>query len=405
MSYRPSAPFTKSPAYSITLDCRSPPDSNPRSRVISCAKAAAANHTIAAIVLMTASAAWADGVTTDVSGYGTVGGTFTSDGKFAYVHNATEFAGASNSIDVGLESRIGVQAVVTFDSQWSVTAQEVAKLRGTSNFDPGTEWLFAQYQPISDLKVRLGRVVLPTFLLSDTINVGYAAPWFRPPNDVYDAEGFDHLDGGQVLWQQSLGAFQLNLEAVYGSAEGSFNAAGIQLSAKSRNTFNAAISISWRDLLVRYAETNLNVAATLPLSASESISLDLHDRFHCVGLQYDDGKALLMGEWTKRNENNLPVLNEPLANDTSWYLAAGWRFSKFTPLVMYSVLDITKSALQSPASYHTWDASLRYDVVRNLDLKFQISRAQAANNAYWVQGNRKSDEYVNVYSFGADFVF
>ena len=95
------------------------------------------------------------------------------------IHNSTEYNGASSSLDVGLESRIGVQAVVTFDSHWSVTAQEEAKLRGTKNFDPGTEWLFVQYQPYSDLKVRVGRVVMPSFLYSDVINVGYAMPWFR----------------------------------------------------------------------------------------------------------------------------------------------------------------------------------------------------------------------------------
>jgi hypothetical protein len=370
-----------------------------------CARSAVATATITAMYAVADSTVWADGITAAVSGFSTVGGTLTSDGKFAYVHNATEFAGASNSLDVGLESRVGVQAVMTFDPQWSVTAQEVAKLRGTKNFDPATEWLFVQYRPVSDLKLRLGRVVLPTFLLSETVNVGYAAPWFRAPNDVYDAEGFEHLDGGQVLWQHSMGPFALKLEATYGSADGTFNAGGDQISARSRSTFNAAVAISWRDLLLRYAETDLKVATMLPLSAADTISFVLHDRFHCVGLEYDDGRVLLMGEWTQRRENDVPILTGPLADDTSWYVAAGWHVAGFTPLVMYSVLDITHSVLQNPASYHTWDASLRYDVVGNLDLKVQVSRAQAANNAYWIQGDGASNGYVSVYSFGADLVF
>jgi hypothetical protein len=370
-----------------------------------CAKTAATTAFIAAVTSMAHFAAWADGISTAVSGYGTVGGTFTSDGQYAYVHNATEFTGASNSLDVGLESRIGVQAVVNFDPQWSITAQEVAKLRGSTNFDPGTEWLFAQYQPEPDLKLRLGRIVLPTFLLSDTINVGYAAPWFRAPNDVYDAEPFDYLDGGQVLWRHSLGAFQLSLEASYGDAEGSFEVSGYQLVAKSKSTFNAAVSLSWRDLLVRYAETDLRTSALFPLTATQTLGFNVHDKFHCVGLQYDDGKALLISEWTKRDNNNLPGFNKPLADDTSWYVAAGWHFGKFTPLAMYSTLNVTSTIIGNPGSYHTWQASLRYDVVRNLDLKLQISRAQASNGAYWVLNNQASDEHVNVYSFGADFVF
>jgi hypothetical protein len=370
-----------------------------------CAVTTSANIIRAAIIWTATSAAFADGITTTVSGFGTVGGTFTSNGNYAYVHNVTEFVGASNSLDISLDSRIGVQAVVSFDSQWSVTAQEVAKMRGSTNFDPGTEWLFAQYQPTTDLKLRLGRVVLPVFLLSDVINVGYAAPWFRPPNDVYDASGFEYLDGAQALWRHSLGPLQINLETTYGQTAGTFDVAGFELTAKSSSTFNAAMSLSWRDLMLRFAETYLNTSATLPLSSTQSVDLTVHDRFHCLGLQYDDGRALLMSEWTKRDENNLPGYNEPVADDTSWYVAAGWRFGKFTPLVMYSALDITKSLLQSPASYHTWDGILRYDVLRNLDLKLQISRAQAANDAYWTSASRASDAYVEVYSFGADFIF
>lgn len=368
------------------------------------AKAAVASAALVVIASMADCIVWADGITTTVSGYGTVGGTFTSDGNYAYFHNSSEFTGASNSFDVGLESRIGVQAVVSFDQQWSVTAQEVAKLRGAKNFDPGTEWLFAQYQPDSHLKLRLGRVVLPVFLASDTINVGYSVPWFHAPNDLYFAEPYEYLDGGQALWQHSLGAFQLNLEATYGETKGTFAFGAIQITTQSKNTFNAAISLSWRDLLVRYAETDLSTTGSL-LSPTQTFDLSVHDRFHCIGLQYDDGKALLMGEWSKRNESNLPGLTKPLGEDTNWYAAAGWRFGKFTPLAIYSVFDVTNTILGNPASYHTWSASLRYDVVHNLDLKLQFSRAQAVNAAYWVVPSTVSNGRVNVYSFGADFVF
>jgi hypothetical protein len=370
-----------------------------------CADTSVVKAISAAILSMTASVAWADGISTSLSGYGTVGGTFTSDGKYAYFHNPSEFTGASNSLDIGLESRIGVQAVVNFDPQWSITAQEVLKLRGSSNFDPGTEWLFAQYQPNSDLKLRLGRVVLPVFLASDTINVGYAVPWFRAPNNVYGAEPFYNLDGGQALWRHSLGALQINLEATYGESQVAFVVSGFPLAAKSKNVFNAAVSLSWRSLLVRYADTRLTSSASLTLSATQTFSFNVHDHFHCVGLQYDDGKALLMGEWTKRDQPNLAGTNKPLAQDTSWYVAAGWRFGKFTPLVMYSVLNFGDTLYAGRSTTHTWDAALRYDVLRNLDLKLQITRAPAVNAAYFVISNPATDESVNVYSFGADFVF
>ena len=153
--------------------------------------------------------AHADGITTSFSGYGTVGGAFTSDDNYQYYHDSTEYSGAGHTIDVGLETKLGVQAIVNFGSGFSVTAQEVARERGDDTFDLGTEWLYAQYSPDPDWKFRLGRVVLAAFLYSESRNVGYAAPWFNAPNEIYGAEPAQNLDGGQVVWHSQYGSVRI----------------------------------------------------------------------------------------------------------------------------------------------------------------------------------------------------
>jgi hypothetical protein len=142
-----------------------------------------------ALTLAASTAARAD-ITTSFSGFGTVGGSFTSDSDYTYSHDASEFTKASNQFDIGLESRLGLQGSADFGNGFSITAQEVFRERGSDEFDPGTEWLYVQYSPESDLQIRLGRVVIPVFLFSDSRQVGYAAPWFRSPNEVYGAVSF-----------------------------------------------------------------------------------------------------------------------------------------------------------------------------------------------------------------------
>src|SRR5581483_9600703 len=159
---------------------------------------------IGVALALAATSARAD-ITTTISGFGTVGGSFTSNENYAYRHDASEFSGASNHFDVGLESRFGLQVKFDFGSGLSVTAQEVLRRRGDTDFDPGTEWAYLQYSPTSDWQVRLGRVVLPTFMYSDSRQVGFAQPWFRSPVEVYSQLPFDYLDGGQASWQKSLG--------------------------------------------------------------------------------------------------------------------------------------------------------------------------------------------------------
>ncbi|HEX4377800.1 MAG TPA: hypothetical protein VHZ99_11680, partial [Steroidobacteraceae bacterium] len=277
-------------------------------------------------------------------------------------------------------------------------------LRGDKSFDPGTEWLYVQYKPYSDLKLRVGRVVMPAFLYSDVINVGYAVPWFRAPNEIYDSLPFDYIDGAQIQWQHAFGPVQLGAEFSYGDASATFKLSGIELPADSKNTVNGAIWLSWGNLLVRYAQTDLRTGLDFALGPQLQVNTSLSDYFHCYGLQYDNGRALFMSEWIKRNEDSLEPFGKPVGVERGWYVAAGWRFGKLTPLATYSTLNLLDSLITPPASYHTWGASLRYDVVQNLDLKIQVNRAMADNGTYWTTPQYTQDR-INVYSLGADFVF
>jgi hypothetical protein len=54
------------------------------------------------------------------------------------------------------------------------------------------------------LEAACGRVVLPTFVVSDSIDVGYSVPWFRAPNEVYATNPFDYFDGAQAIWVHAL---------------------------------------------------------------------------------------------------------------------------------------------------------------------------------------------------------
>jgi hypothetical protein len=348
-----------------------------------------------------------DGITTTFSGYGTLGGTFTTgDSRVAYRHDGSEFDGASGQFDLSLESRLGLQAVVDFGSGFSVTAQELIRQRGADAFSLGTEWLYLQYVPDPDWKLRVGRVALGTFLLSDSRNVGYAAPWFRAPNEVYGAEPYQNLNGGQVFWSHDVGPVVLGLQGSFGNTYQDADYQGYLLRTTIKNAYNLSASLQYQSFLVRVAQTVLNEPIVLPITIPGfNPNFEDKDKFLSVGIQYDDGAAIVLAEWAKRSENLVPLFNEPLAASTQWYVAGGWRFGKLTPLVTYGVSEQYNSLSGPAGRFGTWSASLRYDVVRNIALKAEWSRPQATNPVYWVNPDPTSSTRVNVFSLGADFVF
>ena len=359
---------------------------------------------VAVALTLAAAAARAD-ITTTLSGFGTVGGTFTSDKDFAYKHDATEFTGASDQFDIGLESRFGVQATFDFGSGFSVTAQEVFRQRGSQQFDPGTEWLYAQYSPVSNLQIRLGRVVLPVFLFSDSRQVGYAQPWFRSPNEVYGDFPFDYVDGGQVSWTKSFGEFTFGAESSFGSTSGTFADGNLTLVEDARDVLNGAISLTYGDLLLRFADTILTIPTSLPLTPTYTLSYQEHGQFLSAGGQYDNGKAVLVAEWAKAKQNDIPGFGEPLVASTQWYAAAGWRFGKFLPVAIYGAEKNEQGLLSPPYSKGSWSGSFRYDLMTGVALKAEVSRAGASNGVYFITPSTTSNQGIYVYSLGVDFVF
>ena len=358
-----------------------------------------------ALTLAATTAARAD-ITTTFSGFGTLGGSFTSNSDFGYSHDASEYVSARNQFDIGLESRLGLQAKIDFGSGFSVTAQEVFRLRGSDALDPGTEWLYAQYSPIPELEIRMGRVVLPVFLYSDSRQVGFAAPWFRSPNEVYGAFPFNYVDGGQVTWQKSLGQFAVTLQGTTGTTNGTFNTSNnLTVVVQGHDIFNESLSVTYGDLLLRIAQTTLKSPTSLPLTPTFTLAYEEHGTFLSAGAQYDNGHALLFGEWVNSKQGPAPIFNEPLTASKSWYASTGWHFNKFLPLVTYASTHEEQSILSAPYTKGSWSASLRYDVFSNVALKAEVTRAPGSDGIIFTAVDPTTREHVNIYSFGADFVF
>lgn len=357
-----------------------------------------------ALFLISAARA-SDDYNVTVSGFGTAGGAITSNPDFAYYHDSTEFVGATNNIDIGLESRLGVQAVVNLPSGFSVTAQEVVRERGSSEFSPGTEWLFAQYAANPDLLFRVGRVALATFLLSDSRNVGYTQTWMNVPNEVYGNEPFQTLDGVQARWRFDAGPVSVTLTGAYGSTSQSIQVNGNPLDVEAKTAYNVAATAEWKSVLLRISQTSGNSPFSLPLSQTLTIDTTTKDRFDAVGLQYDDGTAVFLSEWAERTQNLIPLLGIPLAGSKEWYAAGGWRFGAWTPMVSYGVWKGAHTLEDAEGTWGTWSASVRYDVARNIDLKLEVSRPEESNPRYFLTPNPLSSQRIDVLSFGADFVF
>lgn len=339
-------------------------------------------------------AAQSDGVNWRLNGYGTVAATITDEDNAEYRVEMTQSEGATSSVDWGLRSKLGVQLSAQLDPQWSVVGQVLAKRRGDTDMDPDLEWFYASYRPASWFDVRAGRMVLPVFMLSDYRPVGFSQPFVEPPGHVYIDASLTQFDGAQLINRFPLGEGSLFIQTSVGSAEVELDlGGGFLLDFDIEDIQNLNIIYEWGNWMLR---TGLQRADVEP--EFNFIVPPFEDEFSGVGLQYDNGRLLVMAEQVERNTE--PAVSKSSAH----YILVGWRFGKWLPSIMVAERD--RKTNDPFSDSESTALAVRYDIRNDMALKVQWEQA-SPDTTIWLNPTPAFlfGEDRNIYTLSLDFVF
>ena len=261
----------------------------------------------------------------------------------------------------------------------SATAQVVAK--GSDDFKAEFEWAFISYEINDEWRISAGKTRAPLYLYSDFLDVGYAYHWISPPWSVYDLP-FNTLEGVNVEYLTDIGDWTSRLTLVAGATDDPLTIGGGPSTLRLRNAVGAAWSMNYDWLTLRgillTAKTSLDNDSVTELSTSldtfnelftagedeviasltaagapdgtfEALvgrvaSVDLSryadevlwqdDRGDYAGLalSIDLEQFIFVAEYTR-----VKVEEAFLADLTSYYISAGWRFGNWVTHLTYGV--------------------------------------------------------------------
>lgn len=341
-------------------------------------------------------------------GFGTLGAARTNSKTTQFRNEPTQWSGADNHVDLGLDSRLGVQGTMTYKSDFSITAQVLGIRREDEDFKVDFEWLYAQYTGVPGLNLKAGRVALPAFLVSDSRRVGYAVPWMRVPPLAYSMLSLSTVDGVQAAYSHSLGPVVASVQYTHGRGHsnlalydqfppgsGNYVRELIPVSQDNVNSLNA--TLEWGDFSARIGQVTSEDSGTLSVPAfSFTTSLaPFKDKFTGVGLQYDNGKAVVTTEYLKRKTKPTNT-----ADASAWYVGGGYRFGEVMPYVLVSrYKPKTEEATKGTA------VGVRYDFMKNVAFKAEFARYDQGGFVFLDSAPPAADAKVNVVSVALDFVF
>ncbi|MBY0233340.1 MAG: hypothetical protein K2W93_00040, partial [Burkholderiaceae bacterium] len=111
-----------------------------------------------------------------INAFGTLGLARSSETRADYTFdNLQPFgAGAHRNPSPDVDSRLGAQLTATISPELKGVIQVVAEYAWDGSYRPSINWANLSYDWSPDLRLRLGRIGLASFLASDSRRVGYS---------------------------------------------------------------------------------------------------------------------------------------------------------------------------------------------------------------------------------------
>lgn len=290
------------------------------------------------------------------SAFGTLGVVRSSTDQADYVREL-QVKGATKSPSVMVDSNLGLQLTAKANDWLSATVQTLTAERDTDQFSTRFEWAYVKLVPMDNLNLRLGKVVLPNFLVSDSRRIGYANTALRPSNEVYGLDLLTNgITGGDLSYAWHVGGGVLTASAAYGTTK------AVGFDVKNTRNLNLVWDGDWYTLRLGQTKAEPQVGELLGLNVKEVYT------FNGAGFTVDRSNVVLQGEYVQRRSSAAATLIAANA----WYLQAGYRMGPWLPYASYGERKAAKSSIVAPQN--TLALGARWDAMKSTALKFQIER-------------------------------
>lgn len=287
------------------------------------------------------------------------------------------------------DSKFGLQITADVSQNMQAVAQVLAA-GSDENFDLDIEWAYLDWALTDSFSLRGGKVKEPVFLISDYIEVGYAYPWIRPPQEVYRNNPINTINGMEALYQADMGdmsfTFQpyigTNTEAVPGTN------GGVQFDAS--NFYGASVQLASRSFTFQVSFLQTDVATT---NISGNPALDPFTQqgdanLISAGLSWDVRNFVGYTEVVTRDISDVS-LEAIFPDQDAWYVTLGYRMGNFLPhiTIANSEADPLAGANQSPAtpnpgvSQDSVTLGVRYEINDSAAFKFEVQSVEPDTDA------------------------
>lgn len=249
--------------------------------------------------------------------------------------------GITEDLTFEKDTRFGLQISSDVTDDMSVVAQILGR-GDQGNFNAIVEWAYIDYAINNVASVHVGKIKQPVYLVNDYVEVGYAYPWIRPPQEVYYSNNpLNTVNGIELLLQFPVGPGTLSLQPYIGSNRDDIpNAQGAFFEAE--NIYGMDIKYSGRGYTAHVSNFQCEVKTYGGFSVAGTpfgtLDVNLNGKGDCnvtaTGFNLDLHNVVVYAEWQKRTTTE--ELSRPFGDTEAFYTTVGYRMGKFLPHLTFA---------------------------------------------------------------------
>lgn len=364
-----------------------------------------------------------------VNGFAQVGVSRTN-AKNAAKYQIPDHGDVDNHLGFAQNSLLGLEVTGRITHNFDAVLQVVADgddANGSTPYAVNAQWAFLRYKLNNSTQFLAGRFRVPTFLYSQTQQVGYTYPALFLPNSVYAIIPFQNTNGVSAIHSFALGSSGMVLKVQSYLGEGSSKMrlytqgalpvvgvipAGTIGNLKERMLIGTTVSVSNTTFTVRGSYSHAELSGDIDRFPGIGTTVNLFNNkaadFYSLGAKLNWHDFLLLAEFAHRSTSSF------MASLTGFYGTFGYRFGKFLPYITYSHLATTNAsalarqaltnAAQLPQDQETFGAGLTYYINANLVAKGNVTYIAPLDgtNGLFTANPGKN---VLLYGLGLDAIF
>ncbi|GAC21609.1 porin [Paraglaciecola arctica] len=269
-----------------------------------------------------------------INGFANLIGGITSSDDTVY--------GYEDKISFSEESSFAIQITGDINEKMTATGQILA--RGEDDYEAKVAWAYMTYQATDKLSISAGRLRLPLFKYSASLDVGYSYHWVNAPRAVYDVE-FNNIDGVRFDYSTYAGDWEYNTQLALGKI--TVDNDNVKFVANNTAVFSVEAVNDWFKARAVYGTSKVTLdSAAITEAISVLNDLGLTELYNNLAYENDTSPFLGLGlevdkyDWFVSGEITI-LETEKSFNPKSdaYYVTAGLRLGKFTPSVTYENFD------------------------------------------------------------------